>query len=153
MNTTKKYEMPTVVDIHKVNGERPEFDLYIGRRVRFHKIFTKDSKWGNRFYKDLEGYEQHIREDLWDDLDELEGKRLGCWCITTSKLEPVECHGQILMKLFKEKKENESPKLEVIELTEDSLYKIGFSKEDIEEYKKSQQKVAKTIDKLNQKRG
>jgi len=37
-------------------------------------------------------------------LDELEGKILGCWCITTNKLEPLKCHGQILMKLLREKK-------------------------------------------------
>lgn len=35
------------------------------------------------------------------DLNELTGKRLGCWCITTGSCEPpLTCHGQILMKLW-----------------------------------------------------
>ena len=96
-------KIPTVVDIHKVKGVRPKFDIYIGRRVRFHAEFDNDSKWANKFYDGLNLYEQHIRNYLWDDLDELEGKRLGCWCITTDKIKPLQCHGQVLMKLFKEK--------------------------------------------------
>jgi len=96
--------MSSVVDIHKTNGVRLPFDVYIGRRIQYHKEFTDDSKWANRFYQDLEGYERHIRDNLWDDLDELDEKVLGCWCVTTNLLEPVECHGQILMKLLHEKK-------------------------------------------------
>jgi len=99
-------DMPTVVDIHIKNGIRPKFDIYIGRRVRFHKQFKTDSKWANKFYNRLDLYEQYIRNELWDDLDELTGKRLGCWCVTTDKIEPIVCHGQVLMKLFMEKNEN-----------------------------------------------
>jgi hypothetical protein len=99
--------MSMVVDIHKVNGIRPPFDVYIGRRIQYHEEFTQDSKWANRFYHDLAGYERHVREDLWDDLDELDGKVLGCWCVTTDQLEPVQCHGQVLMRLLREKRKNE----------------------------------------------
>jgi len=95
--------MSEVVDIHLVKGKRPHFDVYIGRRVQYHKIFTKDSKWGNKFYSRLDLYETFVRENLWDDLDELKGKILGCWCVNTKKLEPLSCHGQVLMKLLKEK--------------------------------------------------
>jgi len=94
--------MSMVVDIHKKNGIRPEFDVYIGRRVRYHEEFTEDSKWANRS-KTLEDYLIHIEQDLWNDLDELKGKKLGCWCITTSEITPLRCHGQILMKLILEK--------------------------------------------------
>lgn len=96
--------MSSVVDIHKKNGVRQEFDVYIGRRIQYHKEFVKDSKWANRS-PILEAYENKIRynPELWDALEELKGKRLGCWCITTTELEPVQCHGQILMKLIKEK--------------------------------------------------
>lgn len=100
--------MSEVVDIHKINGCRVPFDIYIGRAIQYHKEFTKDSKWANRFYDDLEGYENHVRTDLWDDLDELDRKVLGCWCIFTKEIEPVRCHGQILMKLLREKKEARS---------------------------------------------
>jgi len=99
--------MSHVVDIHKKNGIRPSFDIYIGRRVRFTE-FTHDSKWANHFYADLAGYEKHIREHLWNDLDELEGKVLGCWCAFMAQEEPLVCHGQILMKLLREKKEGYS---------------------------------------------
>lgn len=95
--------MSMVVDIHKKNRTRPDFDVYIGRRVRFHEEFTEDSKWANRFFRDLKAYEAHVRKDLWDDLDELEGKVLGCWCVTTDQIEPLRCHGQVLMKLLREK--------------------------------------------------
>lgn len=94
--------MSMVVDIHKIDGETPEYDVYIGRSIRYHQKFTSDSIWRNRS-KTLEEYEQWVRDNLWYRLDELKDKILGCWCVTTKKLEPVECHGQILMKLVLEK--------------------------------------------------
>ena len=100
--------MSMVVDIHKRGGFRPPFDVYIGRRIQYHDEFIKDSKWANRFYDDLEAYETHVREHLWDDLDELDAKVLGCWCVTTKETEPVQCHGQVLMRLLREKKEARS---------------------------------------------
>ena len=101
--------MTSVVDIHKIKGVTPEYDVYIGRRVQFHPVFRRDSIWANRS-SSLEGYESSIRyiPRLWNRLEELRGKRLGCWCITTDQLEPVACHGQILMKLIKEKFGNET---------------------------------------------
>ena len=67
------------------------------------------SKWGNPFKakkanknslnKCLRRYEDHIRRnpDLFNAVMELEGKELGCWC------KPSPCHGDILIKLFKER--------------------------------------------------
>jgi len=92
-----------VVDVHKKKGIRPYFDVYIGRKVRW-VDWTYNSKFGNYFYEDLEGYEKYVRSNLWDELEELEDKILGCWCINTKELVPLKCHGQILMKLVKEKK-------------------------------------------------
>ena len=96
--------MTTVVDVHKKNGKTPHFDVYIGRQVRFIE-WAWNSKWGNYHYKNLKLYETHIRTQpfLWNALEELKGKVLGCWCITTDKIEPLKCHGQILMKLVREK--------------------------------------------------
>ena len=91
--------MSCVIDIHKIKGIRPDFDVYIGRVVRYHKEFTKDSKWRNRS-KTLEEYEQWVRKNLWNDLNELIGKKLGCWCDVQNG---VLCHGLILLKLIKEK--------------------------------------------------
>lgn len=109
----------SVVDIHKVKGKRPEFDVYIGRRVRYHNEYTKDlkeywykdSKWANHYTLKKYGemalinYEMDMRVNIEMypnkyNLEELRGKRLGDWCITTDKIEPLVCHGQILMKLL-----------------------------------------------------
>ncbi len=96
--------MSEVVDIHKKNGERAHFDVYIGRRIQYHKEFTEDSIWANRS-SSLVAYELWIRNlpRLWNQLLDLKGKVLGCWCINTKELEPVKCHGQILMKLLIER--------------------------------------------------
>ena len=109
--------MTEVVDIHKKNGIRPYFDVYIGRRVWGHPEFTKSSKWRNGYrVKDfglelgLKYYEKSIRKKIaqnpeYYNLDELDGKILGCWCVNTKKITPLKCHGQILMKLLKEKRD------------------------------------------------
>jgi len=104
----------SVVDIHLKKGIRPQYDIYIGRRVTRTHDFQKSSKWCNpkQLNNNLKLYEDHIRAciNLWPEkynLDELKGKKLGCWCITTDKLEPLICHGQILMKLIKEREVND----------------------------------------------
>ena len=95
-----------VVDVHRKGGIRPHFDVYIGRRVR-NTEFTNDSKWHNPFLP-LEKYEKYILEkikqdpEFWD-LEDLRGRTLGCWCINTDKETPLKCHGQILLKLIREK--------------------------------------------------
>ena len=63
------------------------------------------SPWMSKVSSNLEDYEQWVRQNLWDDLDELKDRALGCWCVTTRELEPVECHGQVLMRLVLEKEE------------------------------------------------
>ena len=67
------------------------------------------SKWGNPFKvkkheknsrnKCLKRYEDYVRNDpvLFNAVIELGGKELGCWC------KPFPCHGDILIKLFKER--------------------------------------------------
>jgi hypothetical protein len=82
-----------------VNRYKEEFDVYIGRDARI-----GDPKWGNPFknplepiHEKLEKYEQYIRDNMWDQLDELKDKRLGCTC------KPKPCHGDILVKLVNEK--------------------------------------------------
>lgn len=80
--------------------------IYIGRNMDFYVKGTKASKWQNPFNlknypleKSLELYEQNIRNsELWNELLELDGKILGCWC------KPNKCHGDILIKLIEEKK-------------------------------------------------
>lgn len=93
-----------------INLKKEKYDVYIGR----------GSKWGNPFshldnskalYKvatrneAIEQYEKWIRfgdgKYLLDDLYELENKILGCYCY------PKKCHGEVLLKLLKEKEFSE----------------------------------------------
>ena len=102
-----------VVNLHMVNGKRPYYDIYIGRELTYPKANFPQSKWHNPFRvneygieKCLELYEKHIRNTptLWNALDELEGKILGCWCINSQQKDKIICHGQILIKLLEEKR-------------------------------------------------
>ena len=54
-------------------------------------------------------YEEYIikkieNENLFEELLSLEGKKLGCWCKEPDK--HVGCHGDVLLKLLKNYKEN-----------------------------------------------
>lgn len=87
-----------------VHCKREPFDVYIGR----------PSKWGNMFShlkKSAASYVSPSREAaiseyeiclrmspaLLTDLLELAGKVLGCWCA------PKPCHGDVLIKLCRER--------------------------------------------------
>jgi hypothetical protein len=94
-------------------------NVYIARqgivfidKVRYPK---KSSMWANPFKikKDLtredviNQYEIYIRqkiedENLYDELEKLRGKRLGCWCKSEA------CHGDVLLKLLEENSDENS---------------------------------------------
>jgi len=85
-------------------------NLYVGRNGRVFidgNIFTyKGSKWANPFKlkdysleKSLELYEKHINKKLINQIGELEGKTLGCFCLQTGN-----CHAKVLVRLFNESK-------------------------------------------------
>ena len=65
------------------------------------------SKWENPFYfaRDiseqtcLKLYEFYVRNEMSEQLSELEGKEFGCWCI------PYFFHGDVLVELVREKKD------------------------------------------------
>lgn len=89
-----------VVNIHTINGQRPEFDMYIGRAARGFKA----SEWQNPFREGVDGdrsevvakYRDYLlksRPDLLQKIPDLVGKRLGCWCA------PEPCHGDVLVEL------------------------------------------------------
>lgn len=81
-----------------VHCKKEKFDIYIGR----------PTKWGNPFIIGASGtredvlklYEKWARKnpEIMKCLEELRGKTLGCWC------SPKACHGDILIKLLKEKR-------------------------------------------------
>lgn len=83
-----------------VHCKKNKYDVYIGR----------PSKWGNLYsHKDgtlaaykvssrqeaIDKFEEWLlsNEQLLQDLHELKGKVLGCWCY------PMPCHGDVLVKL------------------------------------------------------
>jgi hypothetical protein len=76
-----------------VHYKKERYDVYIGR----------PSKWGNPYSigKDgtrkevIEKYRKYLLSNkaLLNDLYELEGKVLGCWC------KPKACHGDVLAEL------------------------------------------------------
>jgi hypothetical protein len=84
-----------------VHLNKEKCDIYIGR----------PSKWGNPFEIGIDGNRKEVIEkyrtyiqtnkELLSQLDELDGKILGCWC------KPSACHGDVLVELLTRKK-NES---------------------------------------------
>jgi hypothetical protein len=107
-------KIPEIICIKKSNLQKMGYSdledwlknpnhLYIGRK----NIYVKGaeaSKWQNSFSvekfgreKCLELYKEHIKSNkkLMGDINELNGKILGCWC------KPEGCHGDILIELFK----------------------------------------------------
>lgn len=91
------------MDTKVVNKYKEECDVYIGR----------GSKWGNPFVIGKDGTREEViakyRLHLWqqiksgkvtgEDLLELDGKRLGCFC------KPQACHGDVLIDAVKWAKE------------------------------------------------
>ena len=88
-----------------------EDNLYIAtQKKKYIKDAKENSKWchGNlswRLYKKeitvdefLQEFEKYARKKLWNDLDELTGTTMGCWCEEESM-----CHGGVLKSLYIEK--------------------------------------------------
>lgn len=110
-------QVPTVRDVHKKSLVKDKYHdledwlthdnhVYIGRSGYVKGMYT--SKWHNPFgpkygslTKRLNAFEQHARKNLVNNILELQGKVLGCWC------DPNPCHGHILVKLYLEKVDKE----------------------------------------------
>ena len=90
--------------------------IYINRNLA--KYVKKDGLLDSVWYKNiselqkftnheeidlLTAYERCIRKtpELWNHLDQLENKVLGCWCKPSQA-----CHADVLIKLYKEKNES-----------------------------------------------
>lgn len=110
VNIKKKYLTPRNFDNFDHWNINPDH-VYIGRSMTWVKGCTTahKSKWANPFpakkygrEKCVEMYEDYIIDspELYDQLDELANKELGCWCA------PEECHGDVLVRLFEEKMES-----------------------------------------------
>ncbi|CAH6420013.1 Domain of unknown function (DUF4326)-containing protein [uncultured virus] len=92
----------TIVHLKRKNGQViQDCDVYIGRAWNMGGWNLPQSKWHNPFTVKQYGdqalilYEQYIRASpLMNDIEELRGKQLGCWCV------PAPCHGNILVKIL-----------------------------------------------------
>ncbi len=94
-----------------VHCRKDPYDVYIGR----------PSKWGNPFThkagtqaesvvptrrEAVAKYEEYIRASpLMEDILELDGKVLGCWC------KPQSCHGDVLVRILSEIKHGKQGEL------------------------------------------
>ena len=114
------YKMSTVVNVKKYwlnkSGYKDLEDwlkydnhIYIGRDMTKYIKGAKGSIWGNPFKINKQGlnclklYKEYIlnSKELYNKIDELDGKVLGCWCVTP---ENNNCHGNILREIIEEKK-------------------------------------------------
>lgn len=81
--------------------------IYVGRNMAYYVPGAVGSKWKNPYtlkkyggdvQKVLELYREHVmRSGLYEQLGELEGKVLGCWC------HPEACHGDVLKEMCEER--------------------------------------------------
>lgn len=86
--------------------------IYIGRDMTCYVKGAKLSKWCNPFsskkvgfLKCLELYTEYLKnnKELMSQLDELDGKVLGCWCREDDS-SGIICHGDILADLVNKRK-------------------------------------------------
>ena len=107
INVRKKYLIVLGYE-NLVEWTKNENHIYISCNLTGYVEGANASKWKNPYrkkksvetYESLQKYEEYIKKNknLYDCLDELDGKILGCWC------KPKPCHGDILIKLLNEKK-------------------------------------------------
>lgn len=90
--------------------------VYVGRDKTFFVKEAIGSKWKNPYEvkkygleKSLEMYAKHVVDtELFQQLDELAGKTLGCWCVNDPKplqSTTCQCHAQLLCHLLQKKQQ------------------------------------------------
>ncbi|AHC54835.1 GTP-binding domain [Tunisvirus fontaine2] len=97
---------PSRVKIQRKDGQIiHDCDIWIGRKCTMGGWNLPASPWANLWKlseysreESLTLYRKHAKEKLWERLGELSGKTLGCFCKETE-----DCHGDILVELWKEK--------------------------------------------------
>jgi len=111
--TAKAAETPPVSGIRKKTQRTRQLSLNVTTLVNIRRgescdvLITRASQWGNPFQIEprcskeqaIAKYEEYIRQrpDLLAQLPTLVGKRLGCYC------HPLPCHGNVLIKLMRER--------------------------------------------------
>lgn len=93
--------------MHKVvNKNKEPFDVYIGRGSKWGNPYTHKTNTKAEFIVEsrdeaIKLYRKYITvgtgKHLLNDIHELEGKTLGCYC------KPKKCHGDVLVDLINDK--------------------------------------------------
>ena len=84
-----------------VHLKMDEFDVLIANPSKWRNPFTIGPRCDRiKKYKEWIPTQKH----LIDSLDELEGKRLGCWC------KPKPCHGDVLVSLIEKRRQEKRNK-------------------------------------------
>lgn len=80
-------------------------DVYIDHEWTRNGWSLPESKWAcpfpNKDADTMQRYEQHVRTNLWQQLEELDGQVLGCWCRIPE--DQAVCHGSVLLRLWQER--------------------------------------------------
>ena len=123
-----------------VHCKKESHDVYIGRPSKWgnpysHKNGTSAKFKVNTREEAIEAYREWITKGdgkhLLNDLHELKGKILGCWC------KPLSCHGDVLVELLKMKNKNLDWTPEAVEAVKEMK---GF---DWEKYDKLEKQLEK----------
>lgn len=105
-----------------VHFKKHYYDVYIGRPSKWANPYThKDiGKTHAKYQVDsretaISKYEEYLHESgLINDINELKGKILGCWCcesISDGSEKKHICHGQVIAKILNECKNNNQKQL------------------------------------------
>jgi len=88
--------------------KKEPYDVYIGRPSKWGNPYSHKEGTSAKYFKPtreeaIEAYREYILngegKHLLEDLHELDGKTLGCWC------KPKACHGDILVEIINERKQ------------------------------------------------
>jgi len=91
-----------------VHCKKSPYDVYIGRPSKWGNPYSHKEGTAAEFLKPtraqaIEAYRDYILtgkgNHLLNDLGELEGKTISCWC------KPQACHGDILVEIINERKQ------------------------------------------------
>lgn len=92
-----------------VHCKKEKYDVYIGRPSKWGNPYSHEQRTSAKFKVNtrdeaISAYRIWITEGegkhLLSDLNELDGKILGCWC------KPKSCHGDVLVELIEQQKQH-----------------------------------------------
>lgn len=82
-----------------VNLKKEPYDVFIGRGSKWGNPFPMKNKSKEERDRVCDLYEDYfLKSDLVNHLEELKGKKLGCYC------KPARCHGDFIAKQVNKKK-------------------------------------------------